>query len=77
METNVEEGVAGIGSLLGLILCLFVIVAVVAVFKSGYLDGFFKGIKDVLSCMRLAKGDPTEILGCIKTLANYYLGIDI
>ena len=77
METNVEEGIAGIGSLLGLIICLFIIVAIFAAYKSGFLDGFFQGFKDVLSCMKLAKGDPTEILGCIKALASYYLGIKI
>jgi len=76
METNVEEGISGIGTLLGLIVALFVISAVIAAYYSGYLDGFFKGLKAVLGCLTAAKGNPQGIVDCLKLFARW-LGINI
>lgn len=77
METNVEEGIAGIGGLLFLIIALFIIAAIAAAWYSGYLDGFFKGIKDAIVCIKGVKGDPLALIECITRAFFSLFGIKL
>ena len=70
METNAEEGVISIGSVLGMLLALFVIAAIAAAAYSGFFSKFFTAIKAGLACYNTINGNFAEIINCLIAIAD-------